>query len=96
MPVSDRPYLQSPGPQKLGASDYSEVYAFVPMGISQDYRKPQNNRSPPRKDLDMALKKWAWPPDERAGKAEGYHPRSGIVSKSTGYKVLQIRPRTYH
>jgi hypothetical protein len=60
MRVFERPYLQSPGHRKPLASQYSGVCFSESLSVSRNYLKFRNIGSPPGKDLDMDLRKWAW------------------------------------
>jgi hypothetical protein len=64
MPVFERPHLQSPGHLKLLASQHCGLCSSESLSVSQRHLKVRNVGSPPGKDLDVALKKWACPRQE--------------------------------
>jgi hypothetical protein len=61
MPLSSRPYLQSPGLHGLSRPYVSRVAPRSPWESPLRHSKPRNLGTPPRIDLDVALRKGAWP-----------------------------------
>jgi hypothetical protein len=53
-------------PPGTAVTPYFEVCTSVPLGVSRHFVKPQNMGSPPSHTVDAALRKGAWPQDERA------------------------------